>query len=146
VTTEGSKLLGPGDKPLINRNERADQAAARKRSFRSGATRVSNPPPQRRIVRQFLDASRKPGGISGRMDEGVDSGCDELRGPARLAHDNRFAAGHGFGNDEPKRLGLGTRVHHDIERPNRKGRVLDEAGESQAHAKTELVRLGAELV
>jgi hypothetical protein len=109
----------------------------RETPFRGGAACFTNALSKRRISRQLFDPSRKRPRVARHVRERIAPGRQEFSGATRLAGHNGFAAGHGFGDHKPKRLGVGAGVHHDVECTNRGSSVVHKAGEAYARAKSE---------
>jgi hypothetical protein len=134
------------DYSFENRNELIRETAPPKEFFRRCAPSGTETRPFRWIADQALDASGKGCAIAGRMQQCAAGQPHNLRGATRVADDNWFSARHRFDYCESKWLGLGARVHNDIERANCGRDVIDKSGEANAFGNSKPFRARSQLI
>src|SRR4051812_24190443 len=103
---------------------------------RGASPGVAEPRAQRGIVRQPLDRARQRGGVAGLVRERVDVRPDQFRCAAAHADDHRAADRESFRDDQAEWLGLRAGVHDNVERAQRGGGAVDEAGQADASSES----------
>src|SRR3954471_4029975 len=99
---------------------------------RRSAARLTETRAQRGGAGQPLDRARQCAGVAGLVRERVDLRLDQFRRATGHADDHRAPDRESFRDDQAERLGLRAGVHDDVERAERGGRAIDEAGQADA--------------